>query len=161
MSFHWKAFYRQVVCRIENLMDSFLLSVPDSGHRNHFHVAVVGNCLQEVSPLCLALLDFSAVRKQPLLFIVWALREEEEAGRCHGDTERGEVSVQECAWASLGSTRPRWLGGNPWQGEAGKPRSPPSALSLHITAPLPLLCRLAASFSRSVIVSRLQPGWPA
>lgn len=51
--------------------------------------AVVGNCLQEVSPLCAA--GFSAACKQGLIFIVWDRREEEAVRkvlRGHGEGKR-------------------------------------------------------------------------
>lgn len=98
---------------------AFLPDVPDGEKKL---CAVVGNCLQEVSPLCAA--GFSAACKQDLIFIVWDRREEEAArkvlrGHREGErerkkkkkrekeSERGEVSIQECAWASLGLTQPR------------------------------------------------------
>lgn len=90
-------------------MDSFLLFLPDCGFRNHLHVAVVGNCLQEVSPLCLVLLDISAVRKQPLLFIVWALRVE-EVGRCCGEREVKSVFRNVPGQASGGLSPDDWEG---------------------------------------------------
>lgn len=85
--------------------------------------------------------------------VLWGHGERERALERAKERERSEVSIQECAWASLGLTQPRWLGGNPWQRETGEPRSTPPALSLSLTAPLLLPSRLSRPFSQSVFVS--------
>lgn len=106
-----------------------------------------------VSPLRRAA-HFSAARKQALLFIGRGReggREGEAEGKEEGavgthrerekESERGEVSTQECAWASLGLTQPRW--GNPWQREAGETRSIPPSLPPFFSPTPPFPFRLS------------------
>lgn len=81
--------------------------------------------------------------------------------------ERGEVSIQECAWASLALTEPGWLGGNPWQREAGEPRSTPPSLFLAVSPTLvsvssfqsARLCLMQSGHSQPVCHKNIiQPG---
>lgn len=130
-----------------------------SGCRNHHSVAVfVGNCLQEVSPLGLALLDYSAVCKQPLLFIVSTTREVEGERRdstlgTERESGRGrEVKsvFRNVPWQASGRLSPDDWEGILGRGEAGEPRSTPPALSLSLTSPSTL--QSALFFTQSIFV---------
>lgn len=164
-----KLFIQHNVRHMVVVMDSFLsflhffLSPVLSGRWNSLPVAVVGNCLQEVSPLCLALLNFSAVRKQPLFIHCLACEGGGGGGGSAGTWRaRGrEVKsvFRNVPWQASGRRSPDDWEGILGKGKPGNPVPTPPALPLSLTSLLPtfFLPSSVSSFYPSHLC--LEPSW--
>lgn len=128
----------------------FPASLPASGHSSLLLLATISRKCLPSALRC----SLSAASKQALLFIVWA---EREVLWGHGARERGEVSVQECAWASL------WVDTGQMtereslaEGSRGTPSNTSSPVSLPFPSLLSFPFCLSCPLTLSILVSSTQ-----
>lgn len=128
----------------------FPASLPASGHSPLLLLATISRKCLPSALRC----SLSAASKQALLFIVWA---EREVLWGHGARERGEVSVQECAWASL------WVDTGQMtereslaKGSRGTPSNTSSPVSLPFPSLLSFPFCLSCPLTLSILVSSTQ-----